>query len=310
MKWSLLCIAFICTTLLSAFQVTDEKGTVTEIRLEQIQQAPQQTINTTRVKKDKTLQDSWQGPYLTALLGSALQGSFTQIRFDSADHYQVRLSKEDLLQQNPILAWKQNGTTLSEKEVRLVLPDKRDMFWISGIEQVTLESKAALPQPTTISVFEYLQPSLQLEKEIFPFKNMVGYSFSKVAEAIFSVPDGDILVVGRDGVSHLLDYRTYLLQAVLERTSVGHYTLKSPAMPAGMWVKDIAYIQLDKQGLVFASAFENDTTHALIKLLQWSIPDDTTWTVQSKKKQCTIPADSIPLAPAKAKHYEVIQCGS
>lgn len=75
-----------------------------------------------------------------------------------------------------------------------------------------------------------------------------------------------MILFGQDGVMHRLDFEKYLQHAVLVEND-GKYDLKSPDMPAGMWIKNIAAIQQLDRIIIFREQFNNfSEVFGLIKL--------------------------------------------
>ncbi|HHE37935.1 MAG TPA: hypothetical protein ENL20_05110 [Candidatus Cloacimonetes bacterium] len=242
------------------------------ISIEKLQEFEQLEITTTREKNDKIKIDIWSGVDLISLLKVNEINDFAQLKFISDDNYLVRLKKKEILQTKPIIALQRNGNDLQINEIRLVVPEMRDMFWIRNLKTIEVELLQEAIFPNTIFLAENNLEKKQIRKDPEPFVDVSGYFFNDLIENIFPFLDGEFLIVGRDGVQHNLDYQTYLEKASLIFED-GKYDLKSPSMPAGMWIKEIAYIQLFDRGILFMEPFEN--WKQIKELLKWNnVPDE------------------------------------
>lgn len=254
---------------LRAWEVTDTKGGSMVFQNDSLTKLPMVEIQTERDKKGKHLSDQWKGFVLKDWLKNNGYTDFGEIVFESSDHYQVRLSRQDLEREQAIIAIFQNGKPLPEKDYRLILPGMRDMYWISNIVKISLHQADQMFVPTIVYWAEPILKHTKLKSDIAPFVNMKGYSFTDLLEPNIPFPDGDVLVMGKDGVKHLLDYRKYLRNAVLEKTDSTGYWLKSPNMPAGMWIKNLAYVQFARTAMIFTSACKDMSLQDIADFLSW-----------------------------------------
>jgi hypothetical protein len=180
---------------------------------------------------------------------------FEQLVAKSEDGYLVRLQKGDISTQT-ILSLFQNGEMLTEDKIRLVVPEMRDMFWIQEIALLETETAFSRELPTIIYAGMTLLESLQIKKNPTPFTNCQGYHLIEMFGDLFPSLNGDFYLYGKDGVNHTLDFEKYLNSAVLIQEKEG-LDLKSPAMPAGMWIKNIAFLQSDERIVSFYPEFLN-----------------------------------------------------
>jgi len=145
------------------------------------------------------------------------------------------------------------------------------MFWIQDISSIKTESISDIPFPHTIYFAEPILQNTQLRVELPPFVKVNGYTFPEIIAPAFPFLKDDILIVGKDGVKHSLDYEKYLKNAVLVKNG-DSFDLKSPDMPAGMWIKDLAYVQIFDVAVLFQSHFTSLTE--VNSILNWnSFPD-------------------------------------
>jgi hypothetical protein len=256
-------------THLQGWEVINTDGGTMVFSNESFANLPMQELQTERDKKGKHLSDNWKGFLLKDWMKKNGYTEFGEIVFESSDHYQVRLTKEELDSQTALVALYQNGNLLESKDIRLILPNMRDMYWISNITTITLQTKDQMIIPNIIYWAEPILNSKGLKTNIAPFTNMKGYAFTDLLDPNIPFPDGNVLVMGVDGVRHLLDYRKYLQKAVIEKTDENSFLLKSPDMPAGMWIKDLAYVQFNTTGLLFTSVYKDKSFQNLADILSW-----------------------------------------
>jgi hypothetical protein len=236
------------------------------IDLDKLETYPQTEKSTHREKDNKVKDEIWTGADLFNILQEFNISDYDQLRFTSEDNYQVRLTKQDIEEYKPIIALKRNGEKLSEDKIRLIVPQIRDMFWIQGIIEISTEKHNEMPVPYYLFIAESILANLPLISDPAPFKEVQGYFFIDLVDKIFPELKGEFLLAGADGVSHKLDFDTYLKNAVLIRTENG-YNLQSPDMPGGMWIKNLAYIQIFDRAVFFRNQFS--AWHDLTKLLGW-----------------------------------------
>jgi hypothetical protein len=237
-----------------------------ELTLDMLRSFPQQEINTHREKNDKIINDKWFGVSLLIILEEYQIGDYDQLKFTSADNYQVRLSKQEINEYSPIIAMQRNENTLNEKKLRLVVPQIRDMFWIQDIASITTEQENAMPLPHTLFVAEQIIFNLDIVTDPAPFTKVSGYNFIDLVADIYPMLQGEFLLISSDGVSHKLDFEKYLKNAVLI-IDEDRLNLQSPDMPGGMWIKNLAYIQMFDRVVFFKDQIKS--LHNLSKISGW-----------------------------------------
>ncbi len=229
-------------------------------------------IITHRNKDGEEKNDNWIGVKLTDILDEFDITNYDKLCFISSDDYLVRVSKEDILNNKSILALVRNGKPIKDENIRLVIPAIRDMFWIQDISIIKTETITDTPFPHTIYFAELVLNKTQIRDELPPFVKVTGYTFPEIMSQAFPFLKDEVLVVGKDGVKHSLDYDKYLKNAVLIEHD-NSYDLKSPDMPAGMWIKDLAYVQIFDVAVIFQNHFTSLTD--VNNILNWtSFPDE------------------------------------
>lgn len=186
------------------------------------------------------------------------------LKFISDDNYMIRITKEEIDNYNPIIAYDRNGKAI--EKFRLIIPGMRDMFWIQRIEEIIVEKEGSVIRPTTAFIAENLLAEISMRSKLPPFTDAKGYTFLDLIEPVFPLQQEDIILYGKDGVKHRLDFEKYLKNAVLVEDDM-KFELKSVDFPGGMWIKNIAVIQQLDRIIVFRNQFENiSETFALINL--------------------------------------------
>ena len=223
-------------------------------------------FHTERTKNGKFKSEDWKGVQLSTILKENGITDYKMIKFTSADNYLVRLSKAQISKHKPIIALYKNGKELSAEKIRLIGKTLRDMFWIQGISIIETENGFENKFPHTIFMAENILKNQTMRTELPPFTPAKGYFFFDLVSKIFPIEHQDFLLVGRDGISHRLNFDKYLSKAALVYDD-GNYSLKSPQMPAGMWIKNLSFIQTEGKGIAFVRQFKNPLELAeLLKL--------------------------------------------
>ena len=255
----------LCITGLQALQVIHENK-VLHLTLKEFSRYTQRSLTTQREKDGETKIDNWEGITVLSILADFNIEKYDELKFTSEDNYMVSIKKADILKHDPILAFKQNGKELPSDKIRLVIPGMRDMFWIQGVVNIETLNSIKMPFPSTLYIAENILIKKDLQTDLKPFVDVSGYRFPQLIEDIFPLMQEEILVVGKDGVQHLLDYQKYLRNAILVANE-GTFNLQSPDMPAGMWIKNIAYVQQFDKAVFFKSYFED--LNQIAQLLDW-----------------------------------------
>lgn len=261
-------ILLLLCSMIAANAIELQKGSTTHyFTFEEMLSWPQATIETQREKKGELHAEVWQGPRVSAILQHFGLDASSTIKFTADDNYLVRLSRQQLLQNDPIIAVMKNGEQLAAEKIRLIVPHIRDMYWIQNIAHIQLEESEIPTMPRKVYLAAPVLSAKPVRTELAPFTEVQGYYLNDLTSAVFPALSGEFICIGRDGVSHTLDYTTYLQQAVLVQDG-DSFHLQSPSMPGGMWIKNIAYIQFFDRALCFTAEFKN--WKAVATLTGWS----------------------------------------
>lgn len=258
---------FFCISCLSGLEVFTTDNQEHHYSLEQLRKQPLTSFTTTRFKHEQNLVEKWEGIYLQAWLKENGFENFQSIRFESNDNYMVRIHKAELDSMPGYLVLKKDGKMLDSTEVRIIFPAQRDMFWVRGVARIYLEDFQPAPAPRRIYIWEAQKSEFTLYNEPKPFIKIKGYSFDEIMERFFCLDAGSVILSSRDGLKLRLEYPKHLKGAVLAEQADGTLNLKSPVIPAGMWLKDIVYVQCGSEALLRYDYLYKLPT--LAKLLDW-----------------------------------------
>ena len=251
-----------------------------EFKIKNFEQFESVEIQTFREKKSKKIIENWQGIALIQILNKFQIEDYQELKFFSDDNYLIRLKRKDIINFNPIIAIWRNGEKFSEDKLRLIVPEMRDMFWIQNLERIEVVINTETIMPQTIFIAENILKNKPLRTNLKPFINVIGFKFIDLVQDVFPILQNEFLLTGKDGIRHKLDYETYLKDAVLVLEE-GNYDLKSPAMPAGMWIKNLSYIQNNDRAILFIQNFESWTE--INKILDWqNLPEKIQITTEEK----------------------------
>jgi len=224
--------------------------------------------------------DNWQGVLLSDIFDLYDIDDFARLKFNSYDGYQVRVSEEEARKYPVLIALQRNGKAYEEDDLRLVIPGMREMFWMHAVKTIQTEDESELAPPYYIFFAEDLLDRFTIAEDPEPFRNVQGYYLVELLSLVYPFQQDEYLLTGRDGVSHQLDFETYLASAVLADTEKG-YTLQGGDIPYGMWIKNIAYIQCYDRAIIFREQFEN--LKEISNLLEWHILPEYLLTAEREK---------------------------
>lgn len=265
MKVKIIFFLLIITLSLFSLTIIDQSKSF-EISLDELSSFQQSEKNTQREKNGKMRKETWYGADLNSILKEYHIEDFDQLRFTSADNYQVRLTKQKIVEYLPIIALQKNDTKLEEDKIRLIVPQISDMFWIQGISQIVTEEENKMPLPNTLFTAEPILDKMEIVPDPAPFVDVQGYYLRDLLADVFPMLQTEFLLISADGVSHKLDFDQFLKNAVLILDD-NKYNLQSSDMPGGMWIKNLAFIQMFDRVIFFQDQFSN--WHDLAKLAGW-----------------------------------------
>jgi hypothetical protein len=296
MKKILLFALLLTLSILNAIIITGPKGDSLIYSYTDLAKIPRETFTTTRVKSGEIQEDVWTGFRFNRWLNENIQIPYKIIRFESADNYMVSFSKAEFDSLECWLAFTQNGQPLPDNGLRLIFPQLRDMKWIRGLERIVLEDFSPLKLPVR---FEFLDKRLKKETLIDnppPFTDTKGYYFADLLPLSARKDTHSVVLYSSDGIKCSLEYPRHLDGAIIELTDYG-FSLKSPSIPDGMWLKDIIYLQIDDWALI-----KSDNLDALItlnRIMDWKLSPDVQFIVNIDGKEEKIPLSDVLSHPDK-----------
>lgn len=268
-----------------SLEVYSGKDKVVTYELEKLRNSELESFETKREKDGITTSEKWQGINLKKWLQENKYIGFKGIRFESTDNYMVRFKKSELDSMPGFIALRRGDKWLNVKEVRIIIPTLRDMYWVRGLERIYLEDFSPLSPPKQIFIWDAVTSKLALKTNQEPLTNVSGYLFDDILKDIFHAQEGTVILVARDGLKSSLDFPQHLKGALVKVTEDGTLNLKSAIIPSGMWLKDLVYMQCGSIALIKYDFLYLLPT--LYKTLEWTelTPSDKVNKVTGKKTE-------------------------
>jgi len=202
--------------MLSGLELYTHDGKNYQFSLEKLRISKLDNFTTTRVKHEKKLVENWQGLNLQSWMEENKFTDFQSLRFESADNYMVRIHKVELDSMRGFIVLKKDGALLDSREIRIIFPAHRDMYWVRGVAKIFLEDFKPTPPPHQIFIWDAEKPKLILHKEPKPFAGIEGYYIDELMAKLFYQDTGSVVIVSRDGLKSRLEYPKHLQGSVLE----------------------------------------------------------------------------------------------
>ncbi|HNW24569.1 MAG TPA: hypothetical protein PKI37_03815 [Candidatus Cloacimonas sp.] len=264
-----LCLLIILGVILtlSSLEIIDTKGISHYYDNAELYKKEMQEIKTTREKDGTVRLNTWQGFRFDIWLKQQKLGDFATIRLESSDRYQVTLEKAEFDSLESYIVTGQDGVPFEENMLRLIFPALREMQWIKGLERVVLENFQPLIRPRRFYLMQETLKKYPLQQDPKPFVKTQGWFLSDILMDLSEAEEKQVILYSRDGLKQHLTYPLHLEGAILEKTAEGHYNLKSPQIPGGMWMKDVIYLQCDNYALISDDAINQFIP--LAKTLHW-----------------------------------------
>ncbi|MBP7333399.1 MAG: hypothetical protein KA963_01635 [Candidatus Cloacimonas sp.] len=264
-----LCLLIILGVILtlSSLELIDTKGISHYYDNAELYKKEIQEIKTTREKDGTVRLNTWQGFRFDIWLKQQKLGDFATIRLESSDRYQVTLEKAEFDSLESYIVTGQDGVPFEENMLRLIFPALREMQWIKGLERVVLENFQPLIRPRRFYLMQETLKKYTLQQDPKPFVKTQGWFLSDILMDLSEAEEKQVILYSRDGLKQHLTYPLHLEGAILEKTAEGHYNLKSPQIPGGMWMKDVIYLQCDNYALISDDAINQFIP--LAKTLHW-----------------------------------------
>lgn len=295
MKKLLLFLILSSVAWLGSVTVTGPQGFSQTFSYQELASLPRQEVTTIRVKDEETKTDTWQGIRFDHWLRANLEQPFKIIRLESADRYLVSFSLAKFDTLASWLVFAQNGKTFPDEGLRVIFPSLRDMKWVRDLDRVVLEDFDPLGMPSRFEFLDQRLDSSALQKDPAPFINMNGYYFADLLPLSARKDTMGVILYSADGMKLTLEYPRHLENAVIEPTDDG-FNLKSPAIPGGMWLKNIVYIQLGDFALIHPGNL--NALIALNRVLDWKLGPDVYFVVHKEDKAENFTLNDVLASPA------------
>jgi len=274
-----------------ALQVYSANGDVDTYSINQLHRTKLENFETIRDKDGSSFTEQWQGINLINWLTERQYTEFHSLRLESSDNYMVRINRAELDSMPGFIALKRDGKWLDSTQVRIIFPRQREMFWIRGLSSIFLEDFKPVPPPKQLFIWDALKSELVLKTGQEPLVNVSGYLLDDVMRQIFHAEEGSVVLVARDGLKNRLDYPKHLKSALFEVTEDGTLNLISHILPAGMWLKDIVYMQCGPYGIIKYDFLYLLPT--LYKTLDWKGLNSTDHIIKASVRKEKVPLESL-----------------
>ena len=265
MKYCVLVVLFcLFAAMLSGIEVITKDGDVSVFSLQDLSKEKLAEYQTLRHKNGEDTVDYWKGVDLLPWLATHKLDNWQSLRFESRDNYIVRLHRAELDTMPGYITLEQNGSKLDSTEVRVIFPDQRERFWIRDVARIYLEDFEVAPRPRQILIADMLNLPLISNPE--PFKGISGYRMADLMAKVFFTDIGSVIMVTRVGSRIRLEYPKHLEGSILELDTGGKLNFKSPIIPAGMWLRDVVYIQCGPYAMLRG---QDTKLEDIAKILEW-----------------------------------------
>ncbi|MCB5250965.1 MAG: molybdopterin-dependent oxidoreductase [Candidatus Cloacimonetes bacterium] len=214
-------------------------------------------FDTHRDKRGVVSDDAWEGYFLKDILNLYNVTDYEMLEINSDDNYQVKYSLEEVEQYKPILAYKRNGKTLKDHNLRVVSETRMDMYWASDLNNIKTVKTVVYPSVRYIYLFSYLQDKIALYDNPKPFTSYQGFFFRDMKEILANNVRLPVRLETKDKFISELTYDKFLKKAVMLKNETGGLDLRSPTMPAGMWPKNLFIVTFDDTVVLFDHEMRN-----------------------------------------------------
>lgn len=262
---------------MNALEIVSPSGISTQFSNAELHKLERHELKTSREKDGVVRLNNWQGFRFDAWLKEQNLGEFNNIRFESADKYMVSLSRDEFDAVESWIVVAQDEVSFQDNSLRLIFPTLREMQWIRDLQRIVLEDFKPMPRPVKFMLMKPFLDSITLHKEPKPFVNMEGWFFNELLPKLSEGEQHQVVLYSRDGLKQSLNYPYHLEGAVLEKTDIGTYNLKSPQIPGGMWMKDIVYLQVNGSALIDFGSM--NSLISLHKILKWDSSTELGFTI-------------------------------
>jgi hypothetical protein len=285
-------MASICATL-GSVTIRDKLNRETEVSYEELASVPRVVLETVREKDGTVKSDIWEGFRFDNWLKEKGLNDFSGIRFASADRFQVSMERAEFDTLECWLVFSRDGVPFENNSPRIVFPALRDMYWVRDLDKVFLEDIIPITMPSRFYPLDSFLAKFPPIQDPEPFKGILAWRLNELFGKYDIPADLEILFVSADMMKIKLLWGEHLQNAVLE-THAGKYNLKSPAIPGGMWLKDIVYLQIGSRAYLREKHIGLITD--LDNLLQWKLVPGSIAILHSGKIHTYLKLNELMLA--------------
>ena len=250
-------LLFVLSMPLSAIEVLSERARLHILNETTIKDFDLVTIEVSRERNGEEMVDSWRGIRFIDIQNrwGLTQSQF--IQFLAHDKYLVMLNQQQIAEFDPIIAVERNSSPLDAMRYRLISPSMPAMFWVAGLQRITPIKEIVIPEPVTIYPYHTALSHVRLQENPAPFVNVKGYRLWDIISMFTNTSSVVVRIVSKDGLEQILDFNVYLHDAILA-VDDGKFSIQSPSMPSGMWLKDIMLIEVNAMAVIFYRGIDRE----------------------------------------------------
>jgi hypothetical protein len=212
--------------------------------------------------------DIWRGFRLIDFLSEHNLSQSPVIEFTATDRYIIRLTYQQIIEFDPIIAIERNGEPLFFDQFRLVSSKMPEMFWIAKISNIKAIENVERIEPIKIYPYHTILNKIRLRNIPDPFEKTQGFRMVDIVSQITDSPHAQVRFITRDYLEQILSLEEYLLSANLIVSEDGNFSIRCANMPVGMWFRDIMFIETEGKNIFFYRNVNLDTNKLYLQFIE------------------------------------------
>jgi len=203
-------------------------------------------LTITNEKRHETVIEQYSGFRLTNLMTKFGLLNFSAIEFIASDQYLVRLTREQIIEYDPLIAIMKDDNLLPLEGLRLISPDLPNMYKISNIEKIISVLDIFITEPAIIfpvhTILERVKLSINSEQEQV-------FQMAEIIAQLSTKNEITIRLASTDGMEQVLPAH-YLKNASLVKNQ-NLFHLQGPEIPRGMRQKELLFMAVEENYILF-----------------------------------------------------------